>query len=326
MENTPAEDAAAPAHVENRCIAVVGMHRSGTSATAGLLVSLGLTGPRPEDLIGATHANESGHWESLGLVMCNAQLLRGLGCAPFGPPPVMLSWDGVPNFAQVRDLALRWHADGYAGKQMMMKDPRLCLTLPFWREVLPAPIAAVFVLRNPLNVARSLQARDNLPLTLGLAVWDRYARSAALVLEGMPTLVVDYDDMVTDPEHMTGEIVRFLELVGVGVPPGTSEAASSHLDSNLRHQEARDDEYREMAGVQLEMFDALVGKKGPHAAWLPPRSLPEAPLWVEDTLRLRREWRNKKRELQGLQDSLAHPVGAVLKHLTRRSGGEPEVA
>ncbi len=201
--------------VNNWCVAVVGMHRSGTSATAGLLVNLGLTGPRPDDIYPPSSSNERGHWESVSMVRCNERLLHAVNCPRYAPPPVTLRWDCVAGYEEIRRTALDWFATNYAGGPMVVKDPRLCLTLPFWRDVLPTPMAAVFVLRDPLSVVRSMQARDNFPATLALAIWDRYVRSASLVLEGIPTLVIEYDAMMSDPSAATEEISRFLRNVGV---------------------------------------------------------------------------------------------------------------
>ncbi len=271
------ESGTAPAKVSERCVAVVGMGRSGTSATAGLLVSMGLTGPRPDDLIPASESNERGHWESREMHRCNTRLFAAVGCANDAPPPVTLEWDGVANFESVRDVARRWFAATYDGKPVMVKDPRLCATLPFWREVLPAPMAAVFCLRNPLNVARSLEARDGIPMTLALARWDRYNRSAVAVLDGLPTLVVEYDSMLADPEKGAEDMRRFLESVGVEVTPEAAEAASHHIDAKLRHQDTEVDGYRDMAHIQRQMFDMLVGLKGAHDSWRPPPTFPLPP-------------------------------------------------
>ena len=80
------------------------------------------------------------------------------------------------------------------------KDPRACLLLPFWREVLPGPLTAVFVWRDPLAVARSLHARDGMPVGYGLALWEWYIRSAAAGLAGVDTYVLEYAAVVADPE------------------------------------------------------------------------------------------------------------------------------
>jgi hypothetical protein len=304
--------------VQDPVVAVVGMHRGGTSATAGLLIRLGLTGPQGNDLIPASRSNQAGHWESYRVVRCNARLLWALGGTAFGPPEITLDWEkAARNYPQIRDIALRWFADAHVGGPMMVKDPRLCMTLPFWRDVLPAPLAVVFVLRNPLSVARSLRARDGVPMMLGLAAWDRSMRSAALVLEGLPTLLVDYDDMMVDPDVTTKEVVRFLEHVGVEVAPDLKEAAAGHLDSALHHQKPEDDEYHDMALVQRRIFETLLDHKGFHATWEPPPAFPAAPLWVEDALRLRRQHKATVRELKALRRSRSNRIHGELARLTR---------
>ena len=97
---------------------------------------------------------------------------------------------------------------------MVWKDPRNCITLPFWRTVIDPPLAAVFVCRDPQEVARSLVARDGVTLTYGLALWDRYVRSASTNLAGLPTFVADYARILQNPEIWMTEIAEF---------PGKSE-------------------------------------------------------------------------------------------------------
>lgn len=306
------------------CVAVVGVGRSGTSATAGLLLNLGLTGPRPDDLLPASSSNESGHWESRTMISCDVQLLHAVGANHYAPPPVGTRFDGVRNYAEVRDKALRWFADAYEGRPMMVKDPRLCATLPFWRDVLPVPMAAVLVLRDPLEVSRSRQARDDVPVTLGLAIWDRYIRSVSVVLDGLPTLVMEYDGMLADPRRATEEMSHFLRGVGVDVTPEQTEAAAAHLNPTLRHQKSENDEYKDLARVQRQLFDALVGLTGVHESWHPPPDFPPSPVWVEDVLRLRREYQNASRELRKLRRSRANRISAALGRLTHRSDEELE--
>jgi hypothetical protein len=295
-----------------RCVAVVGVGRSGTSATAGLLMSLGLTGPHPDDLLPASSSNESGHWESKKMISCNVQLLNGVGATHYGPPPVGTRWESVSKYTELRESALQWFATSYEGRPMMVKDPRLCATLPFWRDVLPVSMAAVFVLRDPLRVSRSRQARDDVPVTLGLAIWDRYIRSAAAVLNGLPTLVVEYDAMLADPRRATEEISAFLQGVGIDVPPEVTDAAAGHINPTLRHQESEEDQYQNFAQVQRQLFDALVDMTGVHDEWHPPEDLPPEPVWVEDVLRLRREYQNASRNLRKLRKSRANRIAAAL--------------
>ena len=308
--------------VDDWCVAVVGMHRSGTSATSGLLANLGLTGPRPDDVYPASSSNERGHWESVSLVRCNERLLRAVGSARYAPPPVTLEWKGVTGYEEIRRAALRWFTTNYVGRPMVVKDPRFCLTLPFWRDVLPAPMAAVFVLRDPLSVVRSMQARDDFPVTFSLALWDRHVRSASLVLEGLPTLVVEYDSMMAERAAATEEIRRFLEHVGISIEPAASDAAVGFLDSGLHHQHAEFDEYDGISLSQRQVFDVISDLRGEHESWTPP-VLAQEPFWVEDVLTLRRRSLIRNRELKGelerLHSTRTFRAGAKAKRIGLRA-------
>jgi hypothetical protein len=199
-----------------------------------------------------------------------------------------------------------------------MKDPRMCLTMPFWRAVLPASMCAVFVLRDPLEVARSLEARDKIPILLGLAMWDRYIRSASSGLAGLPTLVVTYDSMIGDPAKSSREVGTFLEDMGVRLEHGTSDEAAQRLDPTLRHQVKGSDEYHELVQAQREVLSLLSERAGQHAMWDPP-ALPPPPAWVGDVLRLRHEYASKTKELYWVKASRAYKMVSSRWRLTGRN-------
>jgi hypothetical protein len=301
------------------CVAVVGMHRSGTSATAGLLIGFGLAGPRPTDLVPGDSSNERGHWESHEVQLCNAHLLAALGATTYAPPPFVPNWTNVPVYESAKAEADQWFTNTYSGQPLVMKDPRLCLTMPFWRSALPAPMAAVFVLRDPMDVARSLEARDEVPVLLGLAMWDRYIRSASSGLAGLPTLVVEYDAMLEDPAQASNAVRSFLEEVGIRPDPENSHNAAERLDPRLRHQGHRDDEYEGLATTHRDVLSIIAGQSGTHAHWQPP-VLPNSPAWVDDVLRLRRDYAGAARELHWVKASRAY---RLVSSLWRFTGGNP---
>ena len=240
------------------------MHRSGTSTTAGLLVGMGLTPPRLEDLFPAQESNERGHWESEAVIHHSLQVMGTLGGRTYSPPPPTSGWEIGPEYDSMRAEAARWLADTSDGRPVVLKDPRLCITLPLWKTAVSGPIPVLFVLRDPLEVARSLQARDDLPMLFGLSLWDRYVRSAALSLEGSPTLVVDYAAMVEDPFKWTDVICGFLEAWGVELDANARSVALEFLDTGLRHQRTDDSDYEPLVAAHREVHADLVG-----AGWVP---------------------------------------------------------
>jgi hypothetical protein len=295
------------------------MHRSGTSATAGLLVGLGLDGPREDDLIPADSSNERGHWESESVHQCNAHILKALGATSYAPPLVEPGWESEPRFDDARREAKQWFTSTSSGRPLVLKDPRLCLTLPLWRTAVPARLGAVLVLRDPLEVARSLQARDHIPVMLGLAMWDRYLRSAAVGLAGLPSLVVEYDAMLANPVKATEAMSEFLEQLGVRAESGTRDTAAGRLDPRLRHQDTERDQYDDIVQPLRDVYGALAERRGSHHAWQPP-VLPPTPPWVDDVVFLRREFASAVRELYWVKESRAY---RLVSGLWRLKGGRP---
>jgi hypothetical protein len=245
-------------------------------------------------------------------------LLRSIDASGHLPPPITLDWDGVKDHAVRTAEAQRWYENAHSDGPVMVKDPRMCLTLGFWRKALPAPMAAVFVVRDPVEVARSLKTRTNQPMSLGLSLWDRFVRSASLGLNGLPTLVVTYDQMLSEPLEGTGKVVEFLNQLGIRVSSDAAERASSWFDPSLHHERSELDEYTEMASVQREIFSHLSSVAGIHPSWDPPTSFPEPALWVDDCIELRRRHRLLRDQLQRVETSRVHRVAAALEKAKSR--------
>jgi hypothetical protein len=144
-QETAPDDAPGP-----RCLYVIGMHRSGTSALTGLLSELGLHGPVDEDLIPTSQWNEMGNRESATLTHFNNRLLRSLGGSWAAPPVLTEGWAGDAGLEDARMEARPLVATAFSDHPFVWKDPRNCLLLPFWRTVISPPNAALFVYRDPL--------------------------------------------------------------------------------------------------------------------------------------------------------------------------------
>jgi len=228
--------AAAP---RGRCgVVVAGMHRSGTSALTRTLNLLGLPLADRSDLWLSLPGNEAGYWESASLAQLNDELLGVLDGSWWCPPPSSsdMSIESRP------DLRLRANRRFYAlhtDDHWVWKDPRVSLTLPFWRAALSESFVGVLALRHPLDVAASLSARDGLSVAWSLALWERYTRSAVNGLRGLPVQVVPYDSLLADPRSWCSTLAAFLANSGVLAENGSIISRQSEvevfLDPGLRH-------------------------------------------------------------------------------------------
>ena len=201
-----------------RGVLVLGMHRSGTSAVAGMTNLLGLATCASNDLITQMAWNPGGHWESRSLTRFNDQLLTEMGHTWWYPPPSGSGYSEVASrIVAPPEAAARYFDRLHPSEPWVWKDPRTCLTLPFWRQALHRPLAGIVVFRNPIDVATSLQFRNSLPLSFGVALWERYTRLLFEHAGGMPLLVSCYDDLVQDPVGWSRTACAFLNVLGIAV-------------------------------------------------------------------------------------------------------------
>src|SRR5262245_15299141 len=111
------------------------MHRSGTSALAGLLVHLGARAP--QTLMPADENNPQGYWESLAFHDFHERLLRSAGSrwdAWTRVSPEWLRRVSAGRYGdECRDLLQREFGDA---PLFVLKDPRMCRLMPFWLPLL----------------------------------------------------------------------------------------------------------------------------------------------------------------------------------------------
>lgn len=247
-------------------IFVLGMHRSGTSALARTLGLLGCRAGGPDDFPEADEANPRGYWERRDVWRLDEDLLEALGAAwdEVGHlnPDLLLSALPAPDVAaferRAREIVAGLDGPDGAGRPWVVKDPRLCLTLPLWQRVASAPICAI-IERSPLSVARSLAARDGFPLALGIALWERYVRSALTVSEGLPRFLVRYEDLIDRPRETAVRLKEELEKRGVtGLADPADGALEAFLDPALeRHPREPEVEAELLNPGQRALVDAL---------------------------------------------------------------------
>ena len=174
-----------PAHVRlPPIVLVLGMHRSGTSYVARQLVRNGLVVPGTP-LGGTASSNPDGHFEPMEVIAWHNAVLRDLGltwCTAARPDLTLRDrkwreWRTLGLVRLLRDLA----ATVTGAASWVVKDPRMCLLLPFWRDALGrlgADAAILHVLRHPSSVAASLHRRDAIATDVGRLVWARYVHEA----------------------------------------------------------------------------------------------------------------------------------------------------
>ncbi len=186
----------------NQMIAVTGMHRSGTSCIAGLLLRCGFSlGTKHPVINTPCPENSKGHAENAYAVKLNEMVLTDAGG----------SWMQPPDHGRIKDAAHRYadqfrvFSDTFDGD--IFKDPRTSLTISSWTEQCPELRAIVYIFRNPLAVARSLNRRNGLPLAHGLALWYTYNSRFLDAEIGIPRFYLNYDAFSNSVDSILGGLL-----------------------------------------------------------------------------------------------------------------------
>ena len=241
-------------------VCITGMHRSGTSMVSHLLHECGLYLGPEESLLSASAENPDGYWENTRIVTLNDSLLEMLGGAWDAPPSQVEPETLLQEYGeQALELASDLHERALWG----WKDPRVCLTLPFWQAVFPH-LRLVVCVRSPIEVARSLNHRqDAMGYDHGLELCSSYYESLMRYLRPEDRIVfTHFETWFYDPVR---ELQRLASELKLSIPPETIEAATQIVSGSLRHNASTPQLLRDahLPNVIEQIYDALLEKVGP---------------------------------------------------------------
>ena len=197
-------------------VIVLGMHRSGTSTVSGVLhlnnIIMGNYEnfwPRP------LPQNPKGFYENYDFRLINDRILsfNGYDVKSYNPQiPQSELKDGHKN--KMKKL-ITCNQDNY--QNWGWKDPRTCLTIENWMEIfsemdLEKEIKIIFITRDAISVARSLTARNQLPLNQGLELWFSYTKRALdfCSKNNIATFYMSFENILEIPEENFKNMFSFL--------------------------------------------------------------------------------------------------------------------
>ena len=238
-----------------RQLIVLGMHRSGTSAITRALAALGAHVGTAEELTSPNAENPHGFFERRDARQICNELLRRSGSdwwkVSYFDADIAASSSMQGQRAQISDLITEMDKHG----TWAIKEPRLCFLLPIFRQFLRDP-AIVLIVRNPLEVARSLRRRHGFSTQVGLALWEAYNIAALKNSVRFPRVVIVYHELVSNP---TGTIRRLCkELLALGVEGLHAGGAEEAVDATLYRERTGDAELLDFTTeAQKKLWAAL---------------------------------------------------------------------
>jgi len=227
-------------------VIVLGMHRSGTSMLTGLLTEgagYHAGGPLMEGAV----SNAKGHFERLDVYHQNIEFLlkQGLDWSKN-----VVSYDSDRSLRQIikNKVLFKFGMHGltfFNSKEKVpwiQKDPRMCITLPTWLQLMQVEPAILFTYRSPLDVAKSINHRDNISFSRALWLWIVYNTKAIQNSASLCRVVTSNYQLLEDPMVEVQRIAHLL-TTDCGLPPPSKqikpELVEEFVDENLQ-QEKRD--------------------------------------------------------------------------------------
>lgn len=251
-------------NVKTKVICVLGMHRSGTSAITRALKVFGID--LGDHLLPAMpNNNEKGFWEDIDLNKLNIELLQFLSHDWHTLIPITHEELKSDRIAGLRMRAIELLRDKTKTVDIFgIKDPRMARLLPFWQSVfthLGLDVRYVISLRNPLSVAKSLNARDKFAEEKSYYLWLEHVLPSILETAGYQRVIVDYDRLMDKPTNELLRIAKSLKLEDRINPDELRKYEDEFLEDSLRHTRYQPEDLKlvpSMPKIVAELHDLLL--------------------------------------------------------------------
>ena len=221
-----------------KAVVIAGMHRSGTSALSRTLSLVGCDLPGTP-MGGDNRGNERGHWESQRIFELNNEILASAGSSWDDWEAISPGWHASPMhdeyFEKSRDVLT---AEFGSSRLFVVKDPRFCRLMDFWIKVIEScgttPLV-VMPVRNPRDVAASLQHRDAIDPSIGRLLWLRHVLDAEANSRSHRRVTVRFDDLLKDWRGLVMRIGERLQLSWPKMSSASGLDIDDFLTPDLRH-------------------------------------------------------------------------------------------
>lgn len=207
-------------------IAVLGMHRSGTSCLTGLLADAGVW---LGDVSRLNSFNLKGNQERRAVNQLNERVLGDNGGGWAAPPPGQCNWN-PERIAELRAILAEYPTD----RPWAIKDPRACFTIGGWLAERP-DLRLIGTFRHPGAVLSSLRGRGPaLQVADEVDLWCRY-NSQLLRLHarfGFPLVCFDLP-----PDDYLAQVSGAFARLGLALSPVDAGFFDEGLRSAPRNEQ-----------------------------------------------------------------------------------------
>jgi GT2 family glycosyltransferase/glycosyltransferase involved in cell wall biosynthesis len=265
------------------------MHRSGTSLLTRICNLLGADlGP---DIMPPAPDNPAGFWEHRRIAEIDDRIFGTAGIGWNDPLPLAEGWQHTPETREAAEEITQILTHDFADSPLpSIKDPRLCRLLPLWQGIIEGmgwQPRYLLVARNPIEVERSLAARNGLPPAQSFLLWLRYCLESERDTRGQQRVFMTYDQLMKDWRGTLEPAYRKFGLPWPGPQDPVFDEIDRFTNAGLRHHAADFEELSarpHLARFVGRVYDAWSRSAGdPDVA---EREFPELQTELEDILYL----------------------------------------
>lgn len=274
---------------ERTAVVVLGMHRSGTSALTRVLNLCGAA--LPQTLMKPGEDNVAGFWESDRVYRITESALQSAGVGWDDVRDFPASWFESDGMSDYRSRLAEAIKEEFGGNGLpVIKDPRLSRLVPLLEGALDdvgMRPRYVIAMRNPLEVAESLRARNGFMPARSILLWLRYVLEAEAFTYGAGRVFVHYDDLLTDWRSVVDRIGKELGISWPGRSTDAEIQVERFLSENLRHHRAGMSDLEGRADVAAQVEAVYEWCRRAAAGEEPARTpLEEARQWLAEADRV----------------------------------------
>ncbi len=227
---------------KSKAIAILGMHRSGTSAIARAMNILGVYLGEEGDMASPMPDNPMGFWERSDVVALHDRISKHFKRSWDSPLSLPGDWYLSEEARPIKAELLALVKNIFLEHELWAwKDPRTCLAFDLWKDVideLGMKIACLFVVRNPLDVARSLEKRNRFPHDKSFGIWFNYNLTALKASAEIPRVFISYDSFLADWETELKRCATGLHIDWPADDLKITEEMNSFIRPSLRHSKS----------------------------------------------------------------------------------------
>jgi len=254
----------------SKAIAVLGMHRSGTSVTARVVQLLGAYLGEESDLMPTLPDNPAGYWERTDIWDIHERTLQRLNTSWDTSFDLPHGWHRSPEVAPLREELVDLVKTKFMHQRLWAwKDPRTVILFPLWKDVLAElgiAFGCLLVARNPLDVAKSLERRDGFSIEEGLGIWYNYNLALLRDTSDAPRALVTYDRLLADWGAALAPSAEILSLPVEGIDEKARAAIDKAVRKDLRHSASKLDDLAQSGcpGPIIELAGMIdqIGRQG----------------------------------------------------------------